>query len=266
MVYFNNVLTDFLQMTFPSWKNTTQYKLDIFYRARCWATPVFKSIFVGPSCHAKVRITCGNICRIEALSSYFSFLLPQHHDEWIPTEAWGNAQLTHLPPETLSQHHWKIRWWSRWICSLVGRSRCMWHIATPVPFVLLPLPLPGLFVLARGVASIHSLLCIRSLLPIFLHNARKKAPHDRRHDWGLKRPIPDKRDKQIPHEARGNAQLMPNLSLDGSWQGINPQARQWDNSPIGLGPTVEFQMSWNHCRGCIMDNRAMTPNETVSFR
>jgi len=139
MVYFNDVLTDFLQMTFPGWKNTTQYKLDIFYRARHWATPVFKSIFVGPSCRAKVRITCGNICRIEALSSYFSFLLPQHHDEWIPTEAWGNAQLTHLPPETLSQHHWKIRWRSRWICCLVGRSRCMWHIATPVPFVLLPL-------------------------------------------------------------------------------------------------------------------------------
>jgi len=123
----------------------------------------------------------------------------------------------------------------------------------------------GSFVLTWGVASIRSLLRIRSLLPIFLHNARKKAPHDRRHGRGLKRPIPDEHDKQIPHEARGNAQLVPNLSLDSSWQGIKPQARQQDDSPIGLGPTAEFRTSWNHCRGCIMDNRAMTPNETVSF-
>ena len=82
--------------------------------------------------------------------------------------------------------------------------------------------LPGSFILAWGVASIRSLLRIRSLLPILLHNARKKAPHDRRHGRGLKRPIPDERDEQIPHEARRNAQLVPNLSLDGSWQGIDP--------------------------------------------
>jgi len=96
--------------------------------------------------------------------------------------------------------------------------------------VLLPLPLPGSFVLARGVASIRSLLRIRSLLPILLHNARKKAPHDRQHGRGLKRPIPDERDEQIPHEARDNAQLVPNLSLDSSWQGINHQARQRDDT------------------------------------
>jgi len=135
--------------------------------------------------------------------------------------------------------------------------------------VLLPLPVPGSFVLARGVASIRSRLRIRSLLPILLHNARKKAPHDRRHGRGLKRPIPDERDEQIPHEARGNAQLVPNLSLDGSWQGINPKLDSGTTpttSPICLGPTAEFRTSRNHSRGCIMDNRAMTPNETESLR
>jgi len=59
---------------------------------------------------------------------------------------------------------------------------------------------------------------------MLLHIARKKSPHDRRHGRGLKRPIPDERGEQIPNEARGNAQLVPNLSLDGSWQEINPQA------------------------------------------
>jgi len=53
-----------------------------------------------------------------------------------------------------------------------------------------------------GVASICSLmLLICSLLPMLLHNARKKAPHNRRHGRGLKRPVPDERDEQIPDEA-----------------------------------------------------------------
>ena len=136
-------------------------------------------------------------------------------------------------------------------------------------FVLLPLPLPGSFVLTPGFASIRSLLRIRSLLPILLHNARKKAPHDRRHGRGLKRPIPASVTSRSHMRLEATLNSCPTSLLTAAGKGSSPKLDSGTTpttSPIGLGPTAEFRTSRNHCRGCIMDNRAMTPNETVSLR
>jgi len=58
------------------------------------------------------------------------------------------------------------------------------------------------------------------------------------------------RGKEPPHVTHrdlpsgGNTQLVPNLSLDGSWQKINPKldsGMTTTTSPVGPGPTAAFQ-------------------------
>jgi len=122
----------------------------------------------------------------------------------------------------------------------------------------------------RPGSRVHSLSAPYTLLAIILlHNTRKKAPHDRRHGRGLKRPIPASVTSRSHMRLEATLNLCPTSLLTAAGEGSSPKLDSGTTpttSPIGLGPTAEFRMSRNHCRGCIMVNRAMTPNETVSLR